>query len=94
MKITKEDLKQIIKEELDSFLAEGSDPRCPQDEAQANKMARKALQLMNDASVRGDVFAEMEIGEKYCIRNKKQVGQNVKIQFNNGVIVQVPGKLR
>ena len=93
MKITKEDLKQIIKEELDSFLAEGSEG-CPKNEAQANKMAREAIQAMNDASDRGDVFAEMEIGEKYCIRNKKQVGQNVKIEFNNGMIVQVPGKLR
>mgnify|MGYP003141708241 CR=1 FL=1 len=93
MKITKEDLKQIIKEELDSFLAEGSGG-CPDrnDKNQAEEMARQAIKAMNQA---GDPFEEMEIGEKLCIRNMKRVGQGqVKVQFNNGVIVQVAGELR
>lgn len=90
MKISKEDLKQIIKEELDSFLAEGSGG-CPDpdNKEQAEEMARQAIKAMSGAD---DPFEEMEIGEKYCISSKKRVRQGqIKVRFKNGVIVQVAG---
>ena len=100
MRITKSRLKQIIKEELDSFLAEDDlgeldrlteqDQSCPKDEKQAAAMAKVHLERTNQIS---DAFELMEYYDANCLKDiRNATPSTVTVTYGNRMTIIIDGQ--